>query len=181
MPGIIEKLEARGLTGREIIILFRHASRIPSEWEIEKEARQTKEKRRGDITARLSALLPHVDTDPDLSRLHFGTNVVSVGANEPDEGLISFPDCIRESISVLEAAVAMDAKYLDGDGANKREIPLKRYAIHTIFPLIDADGKRAPNQLTADIVSVLIDARVMANDVTQARKDIRRAYYPREK
>jgi hypothetical protein len=181
MPGIIEKLKARGITGREIVILFRHVSRIPGEWEIDKEARQTKEKRRVDITARLSALLPHVETDPDLSRLHFGTNVVSIGANEPDEGLISFPDCIREGISVLEAAAAVDAKYPDGDGANKRETPLKRYAIHTIFPLIETEGKRAPNQLTADIVSILIGAPVTANDVTQARKDIRRAYYPREK
>jgi hypothetical protein len=179
-PKIIEALQARGLTDHEIVIVFRLVSRIPSEWEIEKEARQTKEKRREELANRLRAILPHIEKDPDLSRLHFGTSTISIGAKEPDEGLISLPDCIREGISVLETAAAVDARFANADRAHEREIPLKRYAIRSVFALIEIEGKRAPNQLTAEIVSILIDAPVTANDVTQARKDVRRTYY-REK
>ena len=129
------------------------------------------------MSKRLRDILPNVENDPDLSRLCFGTNVISTGADDAEEGLISLAGCLKAGIDELEAAERADAMMLDPTVPDHREVPLKRYAIHTVFDLIEAEGKRAPNKLTAEIVSILIGADVTPNDVTQARKDMRRKNY----
>ena len=177
-PRILEALKTRGLSDREIVILFRLVSWIPSEWEVEREAPITAIRRRRDMADRLRALLPLAEEDPDLSRLHFGTAVVSAGApQEPEEVMVSFPECVRQAISTLEAAISDAERHPESRASEVRQIQLKRYAIRTIAELLDKPPRRAPNALTAEIASVLLDQHVTSNDVTQARKDVRRRYY----
>lgn len=176
-PSIIEAMKASGLDDFDVTVAFRGISRIPSKWQIEKEARHVKEKRRADVAARLRDVLPFVQNDPDLSHLYFGTGSTSVGASEPEPGHKSLAECIQEGIDELEISAAVESGFPDKTAPQRREMTLKRFAIREVSALIAIEGKRAPNQLTADIVSVLIDEHVTPNAVSNARKDIRRRNY----
>lgn len=177
MPEIITELRKRGLSDFEIRILFRHVSSIPSQWELDKEAPTIAMKRRSEMSRRLQALLPDIEADPDLARLHFGTSTISYGRLEREPGMFSLADCVREGISELDGMNRTMEKMGIEPDAPEREIGLKRYAILRISLLLEREGRRSANKITAGIVSIILGEDVSANDVTQARKDVRRRYH----
>ena len=181
MPAIITEMRKRGLSDFEIRIVFRHVSRIPGQWELDKEAPTIAKKRRSEMSQKLQALLPHIEADPDLSRLYFGTSTVSSGSLEAEPGMFSLADCVREGISELDKTNCVKKTSGIDQSAPEREVGLKRYAILQISEILERNGRRSPNKIAAAIVSIILGEKVTANDVTQARKGVRRRYYRDEK
>lgn len=91
--------------------------------------------------------------------------------------MFSLADCVRAAISELDTTNW--TKEITGikQNAPEREVGLKRYAILQISDLLEREGRRSPNKITAAIVSIILGEKVTANDVTQARKVVRRRYH----
>ncbi len=182
VPELIKTLQRRDLGDREIVILFRLATMIPSEWQSLKEAPSIAIKRRTEMSKRLKAILPHIDIDPDLSRMLFGSSKIEIGGAEPPkDSMFSLADCVREAIKELDAEAWAVEQFAGTQDVPKREIALKRFAILQMFSYLAREGRRSANAITAAFVSIILDEEVTANDVTQARKDVRRRYYRDEK
>jgi len=160
----------------EIRTVFRLASMIPTKWDLDKEAPAIASKRRSEMSQRMQALLLDIEADPDLARLHFGTSFVSSGSLEREPGMFSLADCVRVGISELDAMNWAVEAVGQEPNAPEREVALKRYAILRISSLLEREGRRSANKTTAAIVSILLGEEVIGNDVTQARKDVRRRY-----
>ncbi len=177
MSAIIGDLKKRELSDFEIRVVFRHASMIPGRWELDKEAPAIAMKRRSEMSRRLQALLPDIEADPDLARLHFGTSAISSGSLEREPGMFSLADCVRVGILELNGMNWAKEKMGIEPDAPEREIGLKRYAILQISSILEREGRRSANKITAGIVSIILGEDVSANDVTQARKYVRRRYH----
>lgn len=177
-PTAIACLQKLGFNDQYIRIVFRLVSLIPHDWASEKEAPHIATRRRKELAEKLWKLFPEVENDPDLSQLWFGTNtLVSGGTPRSDDGLLSFADCIRAAASLLDVVERAATRQGDANGTFAREVPFKRYTILRIFDLLAREGKRAPNKEVAELASLILDEDVTANDVTQARKDIRKRNY----
>lgn len=167
---VVTELRRLGMDEKDIIIAFRHISRIPSEWETEKESKVSAEKRRASLSEKLISIAGEVENDPDLKGLCFGTNTICFGNPDPEsEGFISLASCLKEGAAELQTQSSSDAP--------ERAIALKKFTINTIFDLINNLEKRAPNKEIAALASILLCDEISANDVSQARKKVRRRNY----
>lgn len=177
VPELIKTLQRRGFSDREIVILFRLASMIPGEWQSLKEAPSIAIKRRNEISKRLKGVLPYIEDDPDLRCLLFGSATIEIGGSElPKAGMFSLADCVRTAITELDAEVWAAEQFEGTQIAPRREIALKRFAIFQMFSYLEREGRRSPNATTAVFVSIILGEEITANDVTQARKDVRKRY-----
>lgn len=191
-PDAIIALQKIGLDDHYIKIVFRLISNIQRDWLTDREAPRVAERRRNELVSKLRKLIPEIEADPDISKLYFGANcIVGGGKSDPNEGLFSLAKCLEiaathlESVKIADEIIKKERTKGDQETLSEtlekiaKEIPLKRYAILRTFDLLSQEGKRAPNKEVAQLASLALDEVVTPNDVTQARKGIRKQYSAR--
>lgn len=191
-PGAIASLQKLGLDDHYIKIVFRLVSQLQRDWLAEKEAPMIADRRRNELASKLRKLIPEIAADSDISEVYFGANrIVSGGKRDPNERQFSLAECLEivatqlESVKIAEETIKDERVKSEQETVSEtlekivKEIPFKRYAILRTFDLLTQEGKRAPNKQVAQLVSLALDEEVTPNDVTQARKGVRKQYSAR--
>lgn len=191
-PDAIIALKKIGLGDHYIKIVIRLISNLRRDWLTDREAPRMAERRRDELASKLRKLIPEIEADPDISGLYFGANCIVIGGKpDPNDGLLSLAECLEiaatqlESVKIADEIIKKERAKSDQETLSEtlekiaKEIPLKRYAILRTFDLLTQEGKRAPNKAVAQLVSLALDEEVKPNDVTQARKGVRKQYSAR--